>query len=178
MSVNSIDFNWKVKKLEIGYKIKPFSSGDDDLDDFLMHDAENYLAHKLAITYLLETRANTIAYFCLSNDSIRRDVDLKTWNRINRSIPNSKRKGNYPAVKIGRLAVNKKYTDLGFGTIIIEFVKSLYSENFNERSAGCRFITVDAYGTATGFYEKQGFRMFTEKDEGKATRIMYFDMAE
>ena len=177
MSLKGVeDFNWKLRKLNETTIIKPFCSGDDDLDEFLMTEAVGYYKHRLAVTYIIETSTNTVAYFTLSNDSIRRDVDLKTWNKINRKVPNSKRKGNYPAVKIGRLAVGKEYAGNGFGEFIISFVKNKYRENFGDRSAGCRFITVDSYGTATDFYQKQGFKFFTEKDEGKDTRIMYFDM--
>jgi hypothetical protein len=42
--------------------------------------------------------------------------------------------------------------------------------------AGCRFITVDAYQNALGFYQKNGFAFLTEQDETEATRAMYLDL--
>ena len=43
---------------------------------------------------------------------------------------------------------------------------------------GCRFVTVDALTTATGFYERNKFRFFTEKDKDDDTRLMYFDLKD
>jgi hypothetical protein len=43
--------------------------------------------------------------------------------------------------------------------------------------AGCRYVTVDAYSQSLQFYENCGFEYLTPKDEGKQTRLMYFDLA-
>jgi len=173
-NLKRIDFEVNAKRLELNTVIKPFESEDEELNDFLLNDAKNYLAEMLAVTYLIESKTETIAYFCLSNDNIRREVDMETWKKINRKVPNSKRKGSYPAVKIGRLAVTEKFAGNGFGRLMIRYVESMYHEE--NQNSGCRFITVDAYGNATSFYERNGFQFFTEKDAGKPTRIMYFDL--
>jgi GNAT superfamily N-acetyltransferase len=174
MKLKGIDFTAELKRLEFDTEIKPFESEDEELNDFLLNDAKNYLAQLLAVTYLLETDTETIGYFCLSNDNIRREVDMETWKKINRKVPNAKRKGAYPAVKIGRLAVTKNYARNGFGGIMIDAVKQMYLES--EQRSGCRFISVDAYANALDFYERNGFRFFTEKDSEKPNRIMYFDL--
>ena len=155
-------------------EIKPFDCEDEELNDFLKNDAKNYLAQMLAVTYLIENDNDTISYFCLSNDNIRREVDMETWKKINKKVPNSKRKGSYPAVKIGRLAVSRKYIRNGFGKLMLEIVERMYWEE-NQRS-GCRFITVDAYDSAFDFYLSNDFQFFTEKDNERPTRIMYFDL--
>lgn len=41
---------------------------------------------------------------------------------------------------------------------------------------GCRFITVDAYSDAVGFYQKCGFDFISEKDRNDITRLMYYDL--
>ena len=41
-----------------------------------------------------------------------------------------------------------------------------------------RFLTVDAYLSATAFYEKNGFRMMVADDDDRHTRLMFFDMME
>ncbi|GHU73946.1 hypothetical protein FACS189413_18640 [Bacteroidia bacterium] len=135
----------------------------------------------LAATYLIETDTETVAYFCLSNDNLKREVkdrltaDEKTiWNRLSRIIPHPKRRGTYPAVKIGRLAVAKKYAGSGMGRKILNIVTQIYLEQ-NQRS-GCRFITVDAYANAFGFYQKNGFDFITDKDNGDKTRALFFDL--
>ena len=110
-----------------------------------------------------------------SNDNVTKDNEEKaTWNKINRAIANEKRKRNYPAVKIGRLAISKKYAGLGLGKLIIQSVQEIYTNN--QQQAGCRFITVDAYSNALGFYEKNRFNYLTNKDKLSKTRAMYFDL--
>jgi GNAT superfamily N-acetyltransferase len=156
-------------------EIKSFESEDKDLNNFLLNDAKSYLKSLLAVTYLLQVGDETVAYFSLSNDSLIKNYGEKTiWNRINRFIPNNKRRRSYPAVKIGRLAVAKTHTGIGLGKRIILTIKNMY---INEpRRAGCRFLMVDAYRDALPFYEKNKFKFLTEQDKNDDTRTMYFDL--
>ena len=181
MNLSDIKSAATLKRLGLGTEIKPFESEDDELNDFLLNDAKNYLAQKLAVTYLIENETDTIAYFCISNDNLKREISTnlseleKTiWNQLSRKIPNRKRRGSYPAVKIGRLAVSKKYEGKGFGKFMIDIVSSMYLEE-NQRS-GCRFITVDANANAFSFYERNGFCFITDKDRERRNRAMYFDL--
>jgi GNAT superfamily N-acetyltransferase len=157
--------------------IQPFESEDQDLNDFLFNDAKDYLKSLLAVTYTYRTEDETIAYFCLSHDSLTKDNEEKSaWNKVNRAIANEKRRKSYPAVKIGRLAVSKKYARLGFGKLIIQTIREMYANS--QQQAGCRFITVDAYSTALSFYEKNNFKYLTDKDKEDETRAMYFDLKQ
>jgi len=182
MNLKEIDFEWKSKRLELDTEIKPFESELKEFDDFLFEDAKNYLSQKLAVTYLLENDNETIAYFCIANDCIRREMDREkitatekqVWNKINRKIPFFKQRGYYPAVKIGRLAVSKKYTGNGFGAIMLDAVARMYMNT--EQKAGCRFISVDARIEVCDFYERNGFKFLTDKDADKDQRAMYFDL--
>ncbi|MDR2683966.1 MAG: GNAT family N-acetyltransferase [Prevotellaceae bacterium] len=175
MKVKLRDFECTFVRLTYETEIKPFDCGDNDLNDFLNKDAKNYLKTLLAVTYLIETDTETIAYFSLSNDRITRyDVGKSEWNKLNRSISNEKRKRSYPAVKVGRLAVDKKYAQMGFGKFILVYVKKTYAEQLQQ--AGCRFVTIDAYAGVTDFYERNDFKFLTEDDKDKPTRAMYFDL--
>ena len=173
--MNSIDFEWKFKRLDLDTEIKPFESSDDDLNDFLLNDARNYLNQRLAVTYLFETETDTIAYFCLSNDVVLRSLSDKAgWKKIKKSIPNAKMRSSHPSVKIGRLAVAKKYENIGFGRLIIRTVREKFvSEN---QPTGCRFITVDAIKNAVDFYVRNKFEFLTSEDENDNTRLMYMDL--
>jgi len=131
----SIGFEINAQRLEINSFIKPFQSEDEDLNNFLLFDAKNYL---------------------------------------NEKVPNRKRKGVYPAVKIGRLAVSKKYIGRGMGKLILRYIEDMFLSN--DQKTGCRFITVDAYRVAANFYLRNGYKFFIEKDNDKDTRIMYFDL--
>lgn len=169
---------FKFYKLEQDTDIKPFKCSDEDLNGFLLEDAKNYLREMLASTYVLEDEYNhkTVAYFSLLNDSISFNADAMsktTWNRINRKIPNGKRRGHYPALKIGRLAVAEDYSGQRLGSDIIELVKYMVS---NDNRYGCRFLTLDAYKDAVTFYLKCGFKLLSSTDENEQTRSMYFDL--
>jgi hypothetical protein len=41
-----------------------------------------------------------------------------------------------------------------------------------------KYRALDALTTATGFYERNKFRFFTEKDKDDDTRLMYFDLKD
>lgn len=162
--------------LKVDTEIKPFKCKYEDLNGFLLDDARKYLVDLMAVTYLLEdSSANkTVAYFSLLNDKISSDPERHSiWNKLSRRIPNSKRRKHYPAVKIGRLAVSLEYSNQGLGKDIIRFIKYLFTHG---NRTGCRFITVDAYKDAVGFYQKSGFDFITDKDQYDETRLMFYDL--
>lgn len=80
---------------------------------------------------------------------------------------------SYPAVKIGRLGTQRMCSGQGLARDIIDYIKVLFT---NGNRTGCRFLTVDAYRDAVGFYEKCGFSYFTDLDVDEDTRLMYFDL--
>ena len=174
--------DFEIELVSAGTVIPPFHCKDSDLNDFLLKDAKNYLADLMAETYIfVDTKANkTVAYFSLLNDKITCDPDeRRIWNRLNRSIANSKRRESYPSVKIGRLAVSEEYERNGLGRAIIDLIKGefAYGARIGGRLVtGCRYITVDAYAKAIGFYEKNGFAFLMEKDRNDETRLMYFNL--
>lgn len=154
----------------------PFASEDEDLNNFLMEDAKNYSADLMAVTYLFidKKKQQIAAYFSLLNDKMAYDPrERSIWNRINRLIPNQKRRRSYPSAKIGRLAVGKEYAHEGLGSQIIEFIEAMLVK---KTMMGCRFLTVDAYSNATNFYRKNDFEYFTMLDTLDKTRLMYFDL--
>ena len=170
-----IELNLKADILQPNTDISAFESGDAELDDFLFNDAKNYRNSLLAVTYLVRVENEIAAYFCLSNDRLIKDSSGNSeWNKLNRSIANDKRRKNYPAVKIGRLAVSKKYSSKGLGSSILRIVREMYANH--QQQAGCRFITIDEYQNALGFYQKNGFAFLTEKDCKEETRAMYLDL--
>ena len=182
MSLEGIDLTHRLKRLDFDTKIKSFESELKEFDEFLFDDAKNYLAQKLAVTYLFESDNETVAYFCIANDCIRRETDKEKmtasekqiWNKINRKIPFLKQRGYYPSVKIGRLAVSKKYAGSGYGKMMLDIVARMYVEN--EQKAGCRFISVDARIEICDFYVRNGFKFLTDNDADKNQRVMYFDL--
>lgn len=168
----------KLIRLSVDYPIKPFDCGDSDLNEFLTNDSIKYLQGLLAVTYLIESDNDTVAFFSLFNDKISiLDTDSKTqWRKLFRdNMPQGKRFSSYPAMKIGRLGVSINYKGQGWGTTILDYLKELFISN---NRTGCRFITVDAYRESLGFYERNGFRFLTTKDSDLDTRLMYFDLIQ
>lgn len=172
-----IDFS-KLRQLQLAEDtdIKQFKCADNDLNEFLFEDAKRFQRELMAVTYLLEymEQNKTAAYFSLLADKIVFNPDDKgVWNKLNRKIPNAKRRRSYPAVKVGRLAVNEDYSGQGLGTFILDNIKYSFT---NVKRLGCRFITVDALKTAVPFYERNGFQYITESDKEDETRLMFFDL--
>lgn len=156
--------------------IKSFKCAEEDLNGFLFDDAKHFSEELMAVTYLIESPQDnvTVAYFSLLADKISFNPDEKSvWNRLNRNIPNHKRRKSYPAVKLGRLAVNETFAGAGIGTFILDSIKYTFT---TIKRLGCRFLTVDALSSATQFYQKNGFQFFTESDKGEDTRLMFYDL--
>jgi len=162
-------------RLTPAHVIKDFDCEDQDLNDFLLNDSKNFANQLLAVTYILENDLETIAFFSVLNDkvSIKEVGNPNIWTMIQGVFPSSKGLRSYPAVKVGRLAVNKNHKGKDIGTSIVSFLIDSFLTN---NKTGCRFITVDAYNKSLGFYEKNGFIYLTEKDKGKDTRLMYLDL--
>lgn len=157
-------------------EIRPFKCSEEDLNGFLFEDAKPFQKELLAVTYLLEDPVEniTVAYFSLLADKISFNPDEKSvWNKLNRNIPNLKRRRSYPAIKIGRLAVNELAVGNGVGTFVLDSIKYAFT---HVKRLGCRFITVDALKSAAAFYERNGFMFFTETDKDDDTRLMFFDL--
>lgn len=152
-------------RLDRDYTFGAFDCGEADLNDFLLTDAKDYASQLLAVTYLIESNDGVAAYFALSNDRISlSDSDKAIWRRIKKDFPHRKHRNDYPAIKIGRLAVDRKYQGLQIGTSILDFVKKTF---VTKNRTGCCFITVDAIPDAVGFYESNGFLLL------KSTTMQY-----
>lgn len=126
---------------------KPFDCGNSDLNGFLLE------------TCTKEPNATL--------------SEKELWNKLSREIPNAKRRSSYPALKIGKLAVNQTIKSHGLGTQIINFVEWSY---LKDQHAGCRFITVDALREAENFYSKNFFKRLVNPEPEDDTVLMYFDL--
>lgn len=168
-----------VRRLNFGDTITEFDCADEDLNDFLLTEANLYHNALLSVTYIVEDKIthDVLAYFSLSNDKISvSDFDNKTeFNRFRKhKFVNEKRLRSYPAIKIGRLAIAKCAQHQSIGTYLLEFIENYF---IIDNKSGCRFVTVDAYVNAIPFYIKNNYQFLNNDDEDKRTRVMYFDLA-
>lgn len=167
----------RVVPLTLDYELADFDCGDSDLNEFLLEDAKHFLEKRIANTFILEDDGRIVAYFCLLNDKISRlEVTNSRWKRIKEGFSEGKQFRSYPSIKIGRFAVSVDYRGQNIGTELIKAVK--YQLNQELGRSAFRFITVDAYLSAIPFYEKNGFKALTKKEEDEHTRLMFFDMMD
>ena len=167
-------------QLKENYPIKPFDCEDDDLNDFLFNKALLYQKELLATTFIVEDEERTLGYYSLLNDSLQlKEEDFPSKSKykkfLSHLIPYPKRHlKSVPAVKIGRLAIDKTYKGKGLGRIFIRNISDDCIE-LNKKIA-CRLITVDAYREALPFYQRFGFEFLIEKDEQEDIRQMFLDL--
>lgn len=153
-----------------------FECGDEELNDFITNDALDYHRSLLSESYLLKEEGHLLAYVTILNDCLGIDSfdDKTSFNRFRRKyFVNTKRLRSYPAIKIGRLAVQQELSGRGYGSLLLDFVKLLTSL---KRFTGCRFLTVDAYNPAVPFYEKNGFVVISSRENDSETTLMYYDL--
>ena len=152
--------------------IKSFETDCKELKDFLIEDA--FINQQIAIskTYLwfYNPTNDFVGYITLLTDAIR----VHGTNLGKRFIDMGIQYRTLPAIKIGRMCVDKKYSGRGIGTNMIYFsMKNLVEL---EKRIGCRFIVLDAKTTthAANFYKRFGFEIL--KDRNKGTIPMFNDM--
>jgi len=166
----------ELKRLDPDDQRPEFSCGDCDLDEFYQIDSIEGGRQLLSVTYAVIDKEKIIAFFSVSNDSIKKeDVPRSVFEHIAKLIPREKRYSSMPAAKIGRLGITKDLKRNGYGTIVLDFLKAWFTIG---NKTGCRFLVVDAYNTEEikKFYIKNGFSFLTSTDKEDKTRIMYFDL--
>jgi len=162
------------------HTIKPFDCEDEDLNDFLFKEAILYQKQMLATTFIVENNERTLGFYSVLSDSLHIREELfpsKSQYKkfVGELLPHPKRYlKNIPAVKIGRLGVDKMCKGKGLGSIMMHNI-IVNCIKLNEQQA-CRIVTVDAYKQAQSFYERFGFKYFTHKDENQEVRQMFLDL--
>ena len=137
-----------------------FDSHIAEYNDFLKI-ANKFYDLNISKTFLLLHRKTNelLAYMTFSADSIKLTNEEKELHDISK-VPYA----SIPALKVGKLAVNKEVSDevkrKGYGSFMLDMARA-FAFDMNEMGIACRFITVDAdieYEPNTPkFYQKNGF---------------------
>lgn len=165
-----------LKRLEPDQPRPEFNCGDPDLNDFFTNDSIVSDKQLLSVTYLaLDENGEGIAFFSVSNDSVKKESSDIAKNRWRNISPQQKRFSSMPAVKIGRLATRDDLQGQGIGSEVMDFIKFWFTQG---NKTGCKFILVDAYNDTRvlQFYKDNGFDFLVSKDQDEKTRLMYFDL--
>ncbi len=139
-----------VAVLRKGVNLDSFDCGDMDLNSFLKTDAPIYEEKHIAKTYVGVYQNEPVGFFSICTDAIRLSKEEKL-EEFGAEKPHS----DYPAVKIARLAVSKNHSSKKVGTYLVK--QAIGKIIGLSEQVGCRFVTVDAYPSVIGFYEKCGF---------------------
>ena len=178
MTIEEFYNGFSIRKLDVGEFVENFSCNDADLEEFILNDAPLYREALLAVTYVIEKLADNtvVGYFSLANDriSIKDFPSNNEFNKFRRHrFVNEKRLTNYPAVKLCRFALSEDLRGNRIGSLLLDFMKRYF---ISDNKTGCRFLTVDAYLAAVGFYEKNGFLYLNKSKEDAPTRLMFYDL--
>ena len=158
MTIEDIINNYHYEKLSSKHDLSNFSCGVEDLDEFLKEDALEQQEKNLSVTYLAIYKNKILGYVSILADK----VECKKINKKSAIY------SHYPAVKIGRLAVDEKYRNYGIGSAILISISKMIKEISND--VGISFITIDAYCIARKFYLKNSFKQMKIENSKKLKR--------
>lgn len=171
-------------------------SRDKQINKFFHEEYSDYEYQMLGKSYCFVSREEqkVVAAFTIANSSLRvDDIPKSKRNKLNRKIPFSKQRSQYPAVLVAQLAVFDGFEGQNIGKEVLEFIKSWFIDPLNK--TGCRYVVVDAVNKpkVLQFYLDNGFDFIFSSDEEemeymsktvsvkdekvyRKTRLMIFDL--
>ena len=134
-----------------------FASGDEALDEWLRRYAgQNWRRDTAASWVVADAEDVVVAYVTVAMSAIDRSSAPAS---VARQAPDP-----VPALLIGRLAVDRRYSGLGVGTALVAHVLATALE-LNAKAA-CRAVVVNALHTsARGWWQHLGFQPFDPADK-------------
>lgn len=119
MNIEYIRDNYVFEKLNEKHNLDSFECGIEDLNNFLKKDALKQQKLNLNLTFLVLCDDVIIGYVSILTDTMKLKIveDEKTKNKIENEL-NISENNELPAIKIGRFAIDKRYTKQGLGTHI------------------------------------------------------------
>ena len=168
MDIEYIKENYRFETLTKDHDLSNFECDSEDLTNFLKDDALTQQKRKLNLTKLIICDDELIGYVSLLTDTIPlKDIrDEETRKDIKNQLNITSKKRKLPAIKIGRLAIDKKYSKQGLGSEILMSI--LFNiKNLAESSVGLRFVTVEGYDKAYNFYVEHNNFINLKKDDMK-----------
>jgi GNAT superfamily N-acetyltransferase len=134
--------------LTLHHDLSAFSSGEPELDEWLVRRALTNQASGASRTYVVTLENRVIAYYALANGSI---LAAGAPGRVKRNMPDP-----IPVMILGRLAVDQTWQGKGLGMALLRdaVLRTLQAAEI----AGIRAILVHAlHERAASFYRHAGF---------------------
>jgi hypothetical protein len=138
--------------LDSSFSKDEFTCGKSVLDDYLHKQASQDSKRKLCVVFVLPEGKTIKGFYTLSNDSILREL---VPEGIVNKMPKSYK--NLPTTLLGRLAIDKRFTKLGLGELLLlDALKRSYF--ISKSSLGSMAVVVDPLDEdAVTFYARYGF---------------------
>ena len=157
---------------EVLQQCKGFTCKDEDITEFFTQDYADYAYQLLGKSYCLvkPDTSEIVCAFTVANSSVKVDsLPSNLRNKLNRKIPNAKRRPQYPAVLVGQLAVSDLFSGHHVGDELLDFIKSWFIDPLNK--TGCRYVIVDAVNHPKVFeyYQRNGFKFLFSSDKEEWT---------
>ena len=195
--VNQCDFRRMTEALVA--QCPPYTCKKDaKIHKFFHEEYPDYEYQLLGKTYCFITLDDNqiAAAFSVANSSVRvDDMPKSKRNKLNRKIPFSKQRSQYPAVLVSQLAVFDNFGGKNIGKEVLDFIKAWFISPLNK--TGCRYMIVDAVNNpkVLQFYIDNGFDFIFSSDEEemlymsknvqvedgnvfRETRLMIFDLMQ
>ena len=87
-------------------------------------------------------------------------------------------KYDYPAIKIGKLAVDERSERQDYGSDLVDLAIAIAKDEIR-RHVGCRLLLVDSHKTAVDFYQKKGFTMIdTDENRARPCPVLFLDIGK
>lgn len=167
---------YEIRLIEVGDRLTGLSLGDPSftpLKTFLQRQAKSYQARSLARTYGAFLGGKIVAYMSLvcgevvvGNDDKALVDDLDVIYRYT----------HYPAIKIARLAVDRKHRGSRLGQTLVDLALGIARDRISP-AVGCRFVMVDSKQPSVGFYLRMGFTLLdTDANRARTEPVMFLDL--
>ena len=196
-SILQSNFVFRLMTEELVSSCYPYScTKDEQIDKFFHHEFSDYEYQLLGKSYCFVSKEEPkiAAAFTVANSSVRvDDMPKSKRNKLNRKIPFSKQRSQYPAVLIAQLAVFDGFEGMHLGNEVLDAIKAWFIDPLNK--TGCRYVVVDAVNNpkVLKFYQDNGFDFIFSSDEEemqylsrveniadgevfRKTRLMVFDL--
>lgn len=147
--------SWRILSITEGPHLHSFDCGVQDLNEYLRRYAAQNHRKDLGRTFVLvpaEGAPLALAYHTLCMAQV-------SFQTLPESLRKSLPRYPVPAVRLARLAVDRKWQSKGLGEILL--VDAIFRALAASRSVAAKFMVVDALNeNAESFYLRYGFQPF------------------
>lgn len=166
-----------IRQIQPGDKFSGLSLGHPDfvpLKTFLSKHAQSYQKQNLAKTYgaFQTDTKKLVAYITLVCGQIEAESseELGVTDFTH---------SHCPAIKIARLAVDKRFQRIGLGRHLVDFSLGV-ARTYVSKWVGCRFVVVDSKQQAVKFYKETcGFVLLgSEANLKSESPILFYDLSK